>query len=433
MALRKITQKAVEAARPTGRQLILRDTELRGFGLRITQAGAKSYVVEYRLPGAGRGTPQKRLTLGSADRLTADEARKMAQRQLAAVVQGNDPAAVRAKERAAATVATLGGEWLADVRLRRKATTATEYARLWRKHVAPVLGGKKVAEVTTADVRRLHRQLNKTPYVANRVVAMLGAFFTYAEQEAARPPRDNPAYGVKKFPEQSREAFLSPEQYRALGEALGRAEQTGLPPAPQHRLKPRSERTAKHRPKKADTPIPANPYAVAAIRLLAFTGCREGEILSLKWSDVDIERGHLRLSDSKTGKSVRRLNTAALDVLQGLPRQQGSPYVLPGARAGEHVREIRRTWYAVRHAAGLDNVRLHDLRHSFASTLVIGGESLLVVRSLLGHASITTTERYAHLSDDPVRLAAERAGSEIASLLSGSDTEVTPLRATVSR
>lgn len=157
---------------------------------------------------------------------------------------------------------------------------------------------------------------------------------------------------------------------------------------------------------------------MAAIRLLALTGCREGEILSLRWDAVDLEQGYLRLADSKTGKSVRPLGKSAAQILDALPRIEKNSYVLSGLKNGEHLKEINRVWHAVRHAAGLDELRIHDLRHSFASVPATNEESLLVVRSLLGHKRVATTERYAHLGDDQVKRAADRASGHIAYWLS---------------
>lgn len=153
-------------------------------------------------------------------------------------------------------------------------------------------------------------------------------------------------------------------------------------------------------------------------------------MLSLRWDALDFERGHLRLADSKTGRSVRPLPAPAAELLSALPRLEGSPFVFPGAGGSSHLKEIKRVWYAVRLAAGLEDVRLHDLRHSYASVSAIGGDSLLITRSLLGHRNISTTQRDAHLSDDPVKAAANRASSSIDSMLRGASTPVTPLRVT---
>lgn len=414
MAVQHITKRTIDALSTTRHHEYVWDNELPGFGVRVTVGGFKAYVVQYRLPGLGRRGTVKRVTLGAHGALTPDEARRLAKRELGKVAQGVDPAAERAARKNAATIKELGTEYLKDVDLRRKPGTAKEYRRLWEKHVVPALGSKFVAEVATADIRRLHRTLHKTPYLANRLAAMLGAFFTFAEKEGARPTNDNPAHGIEFFAEKPRERFLTKEEFKRLGAALTKAETEGLPAAPEHKRRPGDEAKLKHRPKSADAPIPANPFALAAIRLLALTGCRENEVLSLRWDAVDLERGYLRLADSKTGRSVRPIGESAGALLDALPRVEGNPFVFPGLKENEHLKETKRLWYAVRHAAKLDGLRIHDLRHSFASVPATSGESLLVLRSLLGHKRVSTTERYAHLSDDPVRRAANRASGDIA-------------------
>jgi integrase len=424
MAVQRITKRMVDDLSTTRHHSYVWDSELPGFGIRVTAAGFKAYVAQYRLPGAGRRGPTKRITLGTHGVLTPDEARKLAKRELGKVAQGGDPVADRNSRKAAEKVKELGEAYLEDVAIRRKPGTAREYKRLWEKHVLPAIGPKAVAEVTLLDIRKLHRSMHKTPYLANRVAAMLGAFFTFAEKEGARSAHSNPAHGVEFFTEEARERFLTPEEFKRLGEALNRAETAGLPAAPSLRRKPGKPEKRKHVPKSADQPIRANPTAVAAIRLLALTGCRENEVLSLRWDAVDDERGYLRLADSKTGRSVRPLGASAASLLAALPRIEGNPYVLPGLKKGQHLKEIKRVWYAVRHAAGLPALRIHDLRHSYASVSASSGESLLVLRSLLGHAKTATTERYAHLGNDPVTRAANRAAQQIADWLgtSVSDT-----------
>lgn len=423
----KLTQRSVHALKPKSDRYEVCDSELAGFRVRVAADGEKTFAVMYRA-GSGRQAPRRRLTIGRYGPLTVDKARLIARRALGQVAQGEDPASDRTESRRAQTVAALGDSYLADVRIRRKPTTAAEYSRLWRKHVVPALGTKKVSAVTTSEVRRLHRSLSATPYLANRVVAMLGGFFSFAVQEAVREGNDNPAHDVEFYPERARERFLSAAEFRLLGAALSQAEQTGLPPAPSHRRKPKSKHTLKHRTKNWDAPKPADPFAVAAIRLLALTGCRESEILSLRWDAVDLDSGYLRFADTKTGRNNRPLGAAAAEVLQKLPRIADNPYVIPAARPGAHLKEIKRVWCAVRHAAKLDGLRLHDLRHSFASVPASGGESILIIRSLLGHKRVATTERYAHLADDPLRQAADRAAGDIASWLDGKETPITSLR-----
>lgn len=426
MATTNLTKRTVDALSFTPDcDYFVWDTKLKGFGVRVTErtdSGGivhrrKMFVLGYRPQGARQF---RRITLGAFGPLTTEQARDEALRQLSATTKGVDPLAARRAARGGLTVRELGTGYLAEVDQRRKPATATEYHRMWKKHVLPALGTKPVAAVSTIDVRRLHRSLHETPYLANRVVAMLGAFFSYVIAEEAIPTKENPAHSIEFYPEKGRERFLTKEEFGRLGEALARAERDGLPPAPEHRRKPKKAVNQKHRTKKSDQPIPANPFAVAAIRLLALTGCRENEILSLRWDAVDFERGYLRLDDSKTGKSVRPLGQSAAALLASLPRVQGNPYVLPGLNPKQHLRETKRVWYAVRHAAKLKGLRIHDLRHSFASVPATSGESLLVVRSLLGHRRIATTERYSHLGDDPVKRAADRTADNIAGWLGGS-------------
>jgi integrase len=423
----KLTQRSVSSLKAKSVRYEVCDSELAGFRVRVAPDGEKTFAVLYRA-GSGREAQRRRLTIGRYGTLTVDQARISARRILGQVAQGEDPASERTKSRKSLTLAALGASYLVEVRNRRKQTTAVEYSRMWQKHVIPALGAKKVSEIATGDVRRLHRSMSGTPYLANRVVAMLGGFFSFAAQEEAREAHDNPAHGIEFYPERARERFLSAAEFRRLGEALSKAESEGIPPAPSDRRTPQGKHTLKHRPRNWDAPRPADPFAIAAVRLLALTGCRESEILSLRWDAVDLETGYLRFADTKTGPSNRPIGDSAAEILRNLPRIAGNPYVLPGSQSGQHLKEIKRLWHAVRHAAKLEELRLHDLRHSFASVPATGGESILIIRSLLGHSRVSTTERYAHLANDPLRRAADRTSGDIASWLSGAETEVTPLR-----
>lgn len=425
----RLTKRFIETlAAPAGCDYVVMDALLRGFGVRVTHRGAvvrKAFFLGYRRRDTGE---TRRLTLGAFGPLSVEDARAMAMREKGRVAQGEDPSGDRGRARAERTIAAVGADYLAHVRLRRKGSTAEEYARLWERHVLPVLGRKRVPHIDATDVRRLHASMAETPYQANRVLAMLGAFFTFAEAQGARlKDGKHPTRGVEHYPETSRERFLSPAEVARIGDALTTAETVGLPPAPSTR-KPKGTKRPQNRAKSADVPKPANPLVVAAIRLLVLTGCREHEVLTLRWDAVDLERGFLRLADTKTGKNVRPLGAAAAELLEALPRLQGSPYVFPGAKRGQPIRDVARLWYAVRHAAELPDVRLHDLRHSYAAVSAIGGDSLLVTRALLGHRDIATTQRYAHLSDDPVKAAADRASGSLAAWLSGRQTPVTPIR-----
>ena len=228
---------------------------------------------------------------------------------------------------------------------------------------------------------------------------LLGSIFTFAVNRRLRP--DNPAWRVKKYQARRMERFLSPAELATLGEVLTAAERDD-----------------------------ENPTAIAAVRLLMLTGARKGEILNLEWDWVDFERGCLRLPESKTGARVIPLGAPALELLASLPRVEGNPYVLPGEKEGEHFVGLQKVWERLRKRAGLEDLRLHDLRHSFASVAVAGGDSLYLVGKVLGHRQSATTERYAHLADDPLRAVAERTAGTIAAAMNGQPeggAEVVPL------
>ena len=425
----KLTKSLLErlSNSPPRDRLMLYDTELPGFGIRITP-NARTFFAQYRV-GSGRAAPKRRISLGRYGALTVDEARRLARQALADAAQGNDPAADRARLKAAPTVAAVGKDFLDDVDARRKASTAREYRRLWHKHVVPALGGRKVAELSSVEVSRLHRSMRSTPFAANRVLALVGSFFSFAEQQTVRPRHSNPARDVKPYPERSRERFLSAVEVARLGDALARAESVGLPPAPNVRSKKRGISRArmakltgrKRGPYKTASTLsrvqPANPFSVAAIRFLLLTGWRESEALGLKWSDVDTGGGRITLHDTKTGKSFRVIGAPARLVLSELSRVAECPYVFPRSDGEGPLSDVTRVWYAVRHAAGLDDVRLHDLRHSFASVSASSGGSLLVIGKLLGHRDASTTAKYAHLFDDPIKAAAEAASAQLATWL----------------
>jgi integrase len=411
----KLTRRTVDALKARAERYDVYDSDLPGFAVRVAPGGAKSFAVWYRA-GKGRGAPSRRFTLGVYGTLTVEQARDAAKAQLARVELGEDPAREAADQKGVGTLATLGTQFLADVDMRRKATTAREYRRIFKRHVVPALGSRRVDTITVEDVTRIQRSMRRTPILANRCMAMLGAFFGFCDPNGQRA---NPAHKVEPFPEKARERYLTPEEVQRLGDALVRAEHTGLPLAPQiakHRKRAKGK-TAKHRPKSADALKPANLYMVSAIRFLLFSGWRENEALTLRWTDLDKQRGTATLGDTKTGRSVRHLGAPAWALLDELPTRADNPHVFVGRGKGEHLRDLSMVWYAVRHAAGLDDVRLHDLRHSFASTIASSGGSLLLIGKLLGHKNPRTTARYSHLFDDPVRATADATATQLAGWL----------------
>ena len=406
----QITKRSVDALRPARSEYFLWDEKLPGFGVRVQVTGAKSYVVKYRA-GSGRGAPTRRVTLGAVGKLTPDEARKLAKSTLGAVAHGADPAATKAADRRGASLKELSELFLAEhAEAKRKASTAAHYRDILERLVVPALGSRKADKVTVADVARLHRNMKDHPYQANRMLAVMGSLYSFAGRQHILPHGLNPARSIEKYPEKSREKFLSTEELIRLGEAIRDGETIGLPYSIDER-KPK----AKHAPKEKNRRTVIGPHAAAAIRLLILTGARLREILHLQWEHVDFERGMLLLPDSKTGKKAIVLNAPALDVLANLPRI--GAYVIAGENAGtknERPRsDLKRPWQAVARRASFNGVRIHDLRHTHASVGAGAGLGLPIIGKLLGHAHATTTARYAHLDADPLRRASERIGLQL--------------------
>ncbi len=328
------------------------------------------------------------------------------------MAHGHDPANQKTAERGTPTVAELADQFIADhVRAKRKAGTAEFYRDILDRIVKPAVGTTKADKLTRLQVGRLHSCLADTPFQANRVLAVVGSMYTFAGRAGLVPEGTNPARGIDKFKESRRERFLTGEELERLGGAIREAESTGVPWTIDE-TKP----TAKHVPKaKRFTKI--TPFAAAALRLLLFTGCRLREILHLRWEHVDLERGCLFLPDSKSGRKTIILNAPALAVLNGL--QRVGPYVVPGDNPELPRHDLKRPWDAVTQRAGLVGVRLHDLRHTYASFGAGGGLGLPIIGRLLGHAQTATTARYAHLDNDPLRRASEAIASQLAAALDG--------------
>ena len=275
----------------------------------------------------------------------------------------------------------------------------------------PAMGTAKADKLTRSQVGKLHSSLSDTPFQANRVLAVIGSMYAFAGRAGFVPDGINPARGIEKFKESRRERFLTSDELERLGGAIREAETAGIP-----WILDETKPTAKHVAKaKRFTRI--TPSAAAALRLLLFTGCRLREILHLRWEWVDVERGSLFLPDSKSGRKTVILNAPALAVLNGLERI--GPYVVPGDDPEQPRHDLKRPWNAVTRRAGLSGVRLHDLRHTYASFGAGSGLGLPIIGRLLGHTQAATTARYAHLDNDPLRRASEAIARNIAAALEG--------------
>jgi integrase len=403
----KIGRRALSALPAVTRPTIFYDTDLTGFGLKASPTGALSFVVEYRPGAGGRTVSKRRMVIGPPKSITPEEARNQASGILARVRLGDDPAAERSNARKAETISDLLTSFMDDhVRAKRKSRTAKLFQSYIDNHIEPALGTRKAPSLARADIERLHKAIGKTkPVTANRVLALIGAAYSYGLRSGHLPERTtNPANGIEKFREQVRERFLSESELLRLGAAIREAETVGIPWM--------KESKSKHARKRENRITNIGPHAAAALRLLIFTGARLREILDLRWDHVDLQRGLLFLPDSKTGKKTIVLGAAALAALENLPRV-GS-FVIAGTDDGRPRADLQRPWSLVSRRAGLPGLRLHDLRHSFASVGAGSGFGLPVIGKLLGHSNSKTTERYAHLAADPLRRASDAISGSIA-------------------
>lgn len=415
MPIAKLTRRGLAAIQPSSARTIYYDADLTGFALRVEPTGRQTYFVEYRPGAGGRNVAKKRYTLGTTQELTPEAARKQATDVLAAVRLGDDPAATRKKERAVPRFADFAISFLNDEADRLKPRTLANYKSYISKHLTPALGTLQIDKITTIDIAKLHRKVGKTkPTTANRLLEVIGSIFRHATLAGHVPKGANPASGISAFREESRERFLSPEELARLGNSLALAESEGFPWKPSK---------SKHVPKNNQRTI-IDRHACDAIRLLILTGLRMREVLNLQWEDIDFERGIALLRDSKTGRRHTVLSAPALTLLS--EREALGTYVIRGDTSYKPRADLNRPWRAIRAHAGLDDVRIHDLRHSYASVAAAGGVPLAIIGKMLGHAQAATTQRYAHLADDPLKAAADKVAHRISAAMQGNNATILP-------
>lgn len=400
-----LNNKIIQAIKPADRDVIVWDEKQAGLCLKVTPQNKRTWFCYYRTPEG----QQRKPALGSWPDMTVAEARVEAEKYRVSARQGDD---ISAKRQAARKIMTLRTFWQDFYRphaeKHTKPKTFTENERRWRLHIEPAIGSRRIDHITVADVRSIHQKMSENPVGANRVISLIRAMLNQAREWEYLPEMQaNPAMRIKPYPESKGcERFLDDAEYGRLAAALDKAEHEQTEPL----------------------------YALDAIRLLAFTGCRRDEILDLKWEHVDLDRKLLNLPDAKAGKRSVQLNNAAVAVLNQLlelhkaavKAGRQNDYVIKGHCIDGRLVGIHRIWERIRTAAKLEGVRLHDLRHSYASAAVGSGLSLYVAGGLLGHRQHRTSQRYAHLAEKVMQDAAEKVGQTIIEAMSGKVVEITP-------
>jgi len=386
----KLTKRAVEALKPMERDVVVWDDELPGFGVRVKASGVKSYIFQYR----NSDSRSKRATIGRHGAMTADQARKQALQLKARVAIGTDPVTEKTIARKAPKVNELLDRYLNEhVRLHNKPKTQADVTLLINNHIRPAIGNLKVAGVTRNDIVKLHRNMSGTPRQANLVLSIISKAFNLAEVWNWRADATNPTRLVKRYPENKRERFLSNDELKVLGTTLRKAE---LEQTEQSNI-------------------------IATIRLLALTGCRLSEILTLKWAYIDFQSGTLNLPDAKAGARSQPLAAPALEILAALPRIDGVAWALPNKMGAGPIDKsnMERAWRRIRKKAGLEDVRLHDLRHTVGTIAGASGANAFMVRDLLGHKTLTMTGRYVSRDEDPQKTLVNQVANHIDAAMSG--------------
>lgn len=397
----KLTKRLIDNLKPVAGKAdtYAWDSELKGFGVRLMPTGLASYVLKYR-NAEGR---QRKLALARVGTVTPDEARALAKERLGDVAKGADPSAERRAIRKAITVSELCDLYLEDAAPRVKASTlAMDRSRI-EVHVKPLIGRIAVIALTHEDIARLQADIvagkSARPRrgrggvatggkgVAGRTVGMLGTILELARRR--KIIKENPARSVAKLPGEKQRRFLGLDEIGVLGAVMREA-------------------------------TDESTVGLAAIRLLLLTGCRRMEVLSLPWNWVDTKAKCIRFGDTKSGAQLRPIGQAAIDLLEALPRHNGLPYVMPAERGDGHFIGLPRVLARLCAKAGLDEVTVHVLRHSFAAVAAEMGFSELTIAGMLGHTVSGVTARYAHMPDSALVAAADRVSARIAAALDGS-------------
>ena len=409
----KLTKRLIDQNTPRDMDYFVWCDELKGFGVRVYASGQKSFLIQYR----DEHERTRRFTLGRYGHLTPDQARTEAMKQLGSVRMGSNPSEERRHKRADMSIRELCDQYICDVssgryktrfnRPKKPSTILTDIGRI-ETHIKPLLGKRSVGSIdrrtvekfmsdvrdgkTTRNVKSKRKRgrsiVSGGDGTARRTVGLLSGIMSYARDQGLRD--DNPVHGIKRGIDQKKTRFLRGEEYTALGKALEKAEHNGT-----------------------------NLIATNAIRLIALTGCRVGEITSLGRRDIDAQHGCFRFDDTKTGAQTRPIGQAAFNLLRSIPVDISSSFVFPATRGNRSYQGLRKVWISVCKQAEIENATMHTLRHSYASVAAELNYSDVTIAALLGHSLGTITSRYTHFVDEVLRTTADQVCEEILRRMEG--------------
>ncbi len=386
----KLTKKTIDAFEATGRLEYLWDAEVKGFGVVITPAGSKSFILNYR----NQDNRSRRKTIGKYGHLTVEQARDFARELTYRIAKGEDPVQQDEMQRSQPTFAEVAQRFLDDhSSIRSRPATHASNIQILAHMVLPHFGKMKIRSIEPKDIYDYLAKNRHRPIGANRSLAAMSSIMSKAELWGYRDRNSNPCFGVERFPENRRERFLSEQEFAALESAMQRAERN----------------------------LTESPHVLAMFRIMMHTGCRPGEARHLKWDYVDLANRVIRLPKEATKE--KRPKTLFITpyiegVLKNIRRMEGNPYVVVSERNdGKPIMDVKKPWDRIKKAAGITTeLHLHDLRHSHASMANALGYSLPMIGALLGHTQAQTTLRYAHLATDHLRQAAEDISNRIANV-----------------
>lgn len=396
MPSKKLNSTLVNSLQPRDGYYAVFDAEVPGFHVKVTPRGKKVYYLWYRTRDGKAG----KYRIGDHGIITPHQAREAARKLSAEIQTGGDPARKLAERKAAPTVAEVCSRFREWLGAHRKASTVKEYGRVLDRWVIPLWGSMKLQDLSLGDIEEQHQKMASTPYEANRLLAVLSSMMGRAVTWKLLPKEGNVCADIERYPEASRGTILTSEQMKELGEAL-------------------REMTASE----------CSREAANVILLLLLTGCRKGEVLTLKWDFIDLEHGVICFPDTKTGQRTHTLGRGAIALLSTIPRVKGSPFVFPSpsnlseAYSGNSLSGV---WERVREKAGLAHVRIHDLRHnrgSWGAKNQLGGFTL---QQMLGHKAMATTQRYLHAFNDVLVEANDLLDGQFVKLLGMEEDNVVP-------